>query len=70
MVDVSIRVATPEELLQDPGLDDASKVELLRRWEFDERQIAVAVEEGMPGPDPPLLQRILQARSVLERRLR
>jgi hypothetical protein len=59
------RFRTPEEVLQDPRLSGPQKVEVLRGWEYDERQIAVAVGEGMPGPEPLLLRRVLKALDVL-----
>jgi hypothetical protein len=33
----------------------------LSRWEYDAAEIAVAVEEGMPGEDNGLLRRIMLA---------
>jgi len=40
----------------------AQKVEILRRWEYDAAEVAVAVEEGMPDrDDEDLLRRILLA---------
>ena len=61
------RSRTPEDVLRDPRLTDAQRADLLRRWAYDERQVAVAVDEGMPGPDPRLLGRILRALGALER---
>jgi hypothetical protein len=61
------RLRTPEDVRQDPGLTDAQRADLLRRWAFDELQVAVAVDEGMPGPDPQLLGRILRVLGNLER---
>jgi len=60
------RYATPEEILQDPKLSDRQKVERLRRWEYDQREIAVALEEGMSGPEPELLSRIVRALETLD----
>jgi hypothetical protein len=54
---------------QDPSLTDAQRADLLRRWAYDELLVAVAVDEGMPGPDPQLLGRILRALGNLERPL-
>lgn len=56
-----------EDVRQVPGSTDAQRADVLRRWAFDELQVAVAVDEGMPGPDPPLLGRILQVLGELER---
>lgn len=64
-VDPTPRFDTPEALLQAPQLTVRQKLELLRRWEYDQRELAVAVEEGMPGREPELLGRIARARSAL-----
>lgn len=53
--------ATPEEVLGATELPRARKIEILRQWEYDEREVAVAVEEGMPGAEPVLLRRIALA---------
>ena len=53
--------ATPEAVLAHPALSPAQKIEILQRWEYDAADIAVAVEEGMPGAEEPLLRRITLA---------
>ena len=53
--------ATPEAVLAHPALSQAQKIEILQRWEYDAADIAVAVEEGMPGAEEPLLRRITLA---------
>jgi hypothetical protein len=57
--------ATPEELLAQDDLSQQQKIEILRRWEYDASEIAVAEEEGMPGENGDLLQRILLALNQL-----
>ncbi len=57
--------ATPEEVLEHPGLTPAQKIEILRRWQYDAVELDVAVEEGMPGDDDPLLRRIMLALGAL-----
>jgi hypothetical protein len=52
---------TPEEVEQHPDLSKEKKIEILRRWEYDESEIEVAADEGMPGGDSELLQRVLLA---------
>jgi hypothetical protein len=49
----------PEDVLTEPALSRQEKTEILRRWEYDESEIAVAVEEGMPDGESTLLRRIL-----------
>jgi len=52
---------SPEAVLQS-GLSREEKVEILRRWEFDLRDLAVAEEENMGGgEDSALLPRVRQA---------
>lgn len=50
--------ATPEALAAHPALTKAQKIEILERWAYDAADIAVAIEEGMPGAEEPLLRRI------------
>jgi hypothetical protein len=52
---------TPESVLAAAGLTDEQKLEILRRWEYNAAEEAVALEEGMPGDDSGMLRRILQA---------
>lgn len=61
LIDPSSVFATPESVLAHPTLTAAQKIEILRRWEYDAAEIAVAVEEGMPGAEEPLLRRITLA---------
>ena len=57
---------TPEAVLRRHDLSTAEKIEILEAWEFDERELAVAVEEGMSDREPELLSRILGALGRLE----
>ena len=61
MLDPPSVFATPEEVLDHPALTQAEKIEILQRWEYDAAEIAVAVEEGMPGAEETLLRRITLA---------
>lgn len=38
----------PEAVVDRPDLAPAQKAEILRRWEYDAAENAVATEEGMP----------------------
>lgn len=58
------RYATPEAVLE-ADLSTAEKIEILRRWEYDQREQAVAMEEGMGQKEPELLDRIVRARRQL-----
>jgi len=57
---------SPQNILQDQGLTTAEKIQLLRRWEYDERELAVAEEENMAGGPPSRLDEILQALHQLD----
>jgi len=49
----------PEAVARDARLTLEQKIRVLRSWEYDAAEVAVAEEEGMQGPDSDLLQRIL-----------
>ena len=53
--------ASPEEVLAQDTLTGAQKVEVLRCWEYDASEVAVAEEEGMRGPEDDTLERIVLA---------
>lgn len=53
--------ATPEDVAAQAGLTREQKIEILRMWEYDTSEREVATEEGMPGGDGELLQRVLLA---------
>lgn len=53
--------ASPEEVLENAELSRHQKIEVLLHWEYDAAVEAVALEEGMPGQESDLLQRILAA---------
>ncbi len=40
---------TPQDVLRSPQLSRAQKIEILCRWAYDARELAVAEEEGMGG---------------------
>ena len=58
--------ATPEAVRDAPRLSHEDKVDILRRWEYDARELSVAEEEGMGGGEEgPLLDRIEAALHAL-----
>ncbi len=59
--------STPEEVTGHASLDREDKIRILRRWEYDVRDLEVAEEEGMPPADDQegLLKRILGALTQL-----
>ncbi len=52
---------TPECVLSDPRLDREGKRAILKSWEQDERELAVAKGEGMVREEQNMLQRVLRA---------
>ena len=69
MLDPGSVFSTPEEVVRHTGLTREQKVEILRRWEYDAAEVAVAVEEGMPDGESDLLRRILVALESLGYRI-
>ena len=61
LLDPAAVFAVPEDVVGEQSLSKAQKVEILRRWEYQAAEEAVALEEGMPGDDSDLLRRILVA---------
>ena len=61
--------AGPEDVVAHPDLSQEQKIEILRLWEYDATEAAVATEEGMPGGNNGLLQRILTALAALGERM-
>lgn len=60
--------SSPEEVVNHPALEREDKIRILRRWEYDVRDLEVAEEEGMPasGVQPEgLLKRILTGLTTL-----
>lgn len=61
MLDPGSVFASPEALRDQRGLTRQQKIEILRRWAYDARQLSVAEEEGMMGGEPSSLAQILSA---------
>lgn len=64
--DPATQFAAPADIVAAEGLTKEQKIALLRRWEYDANEIAVAVEEGMPGGESRLLQQIAAAIAALD----
>ena len=56
----------PEDVLSCEGISQDMKIEILRRWEYDARELGVAEEEGMIGGPPSLLHRVQEALRSLD----
>ncbi len=73
MIDVKMAMLAPTMVFEDPmnvvanvELTRDQKIEILRRWEYDARQLEVAEEEaGMAVRRPEMFDRVLQALHTL-----
>jgi hypothetical protein len=55
----------PEEVLRREDLTREQKILILRRWEYDARELETASDEGMRGESPEILDRVLNALRAL-----
>lgn len=51
----------PEAVVNREDLTKEQKIEILRRWEYDASEVAVAEEEGMIADRPLMLRRVVLA---------
>ncbi len=66
MLDPTSVFKYPEEVVASDELNLVQKIEILRRWEYDARQLEVAEEEaGMAVLRPDMFDRIVQALHTL-----
>ncbi len=73
MIDVKTAMLDPTMVFEDPmnvvandELTRDQKIEILRRWEYDARQLEIAEEEaGMAVLRPEMFDRVLQALHTL-----
>ncbi|MBU1397104.1 MAG: hypothetical protein KKE84_13325 [Gammaproteobacteria bacterium] len=63
--DPALASASPQEILNHPGLTREEKIELLRSRQYDAAEIAVAEEVGMQGPESDPMRDILLALAQL-----
>ncbi len=74
MIDVNTAMLDPTMVFKDPKdvvanveLTRDQKIEILRRWEYDARQLEVAEEEaGMAVRQPDMFDRVVQALHALD----
>ncbi len=57
---------TPKEVLLTEDISRDQKIEILRRWEYDTRELVVAEEVNMAGLEPDILDEILAALHALD----
>jgi hypothetical protein len=55
----------PEDVLRRGDLTREEKILILRRWEYDARELEIAADEGMRGETPDRLDRVLNALGAL-----
>ena len=65
LVDPAAVFRTPQGVLDARDLSRQQKIEILRRWEYDVREVLVAEEENMPGPLGVGLDEVLKALHAL-----
>ncbi|MEQ9490977.1 MAG: hypothetical protein RIM72_18525 [Alphaproteobacteria bacterium] len=51
----------PDQVVAASGLTEAQKIEVLRAWELDARQLMNATEENMPGGEESKLDSVLDS---------
>lgn len=61
ILDPSSVFKTPDEVLHSNQLSTEEKIRVLRRWEYDARELSVAEEENMTGNDINMLEAVLKA---------
>lgn len=59
---------SPEDLLEEPSLKKAQKIELLKRWKYDAQEISDATGEGMIGENNDMVHRVSLALESLEQK--
>lgn len=66
MFDPTTVFRNPDEVLLREDMTREQKIEVLRRWAYDARQLQVAEEENMGGQQPDILDEILCALHALD----
>lgn len=61
LVDPAAVFTTPDEVVTTEELSTDDRIRILRRWEYDARELTVADEENMPGDSTALLDQVLAA---------
>ncbi|MGM0450348.1 MAG: hypothetical protein ACQERE_05950 [Pseudomonadota bacterium] len=61
LVDPASEFGTPEDVVTAEGLSTDDRIRILRRWEYDARELTVADDENMPGDSTLLLDQVLAA---------
>jgi hypothetical protein len=62
LLDPAAVFGSPEEVERDARLSQEDKLAILKSWEEDARELAVAEDENMAGGEPSRLQEVVAAR--------
>ena len=55
LIDPASVYSNPMAVVNDGSLANARKIEILKHWEYDAREMEVAEEEGLPARSPQCL---------------
>ena len=61
LLDPASEFSCPADVCMEISLTRDQKIQILRRWEYDARELEVAEEENMGGGDPDVLDEVLAA---------
>lgn len=61
LVDPASEFDTPEDVVTAEGLSTDDRIRILRRWEYDARELTVADDENMAGDSTLLFDQVLAA---------
>jgi hypothetical protein len=50
----------PDDVFEESSLSREQKIRILRRWEYDARDLEVAEEENMGGGPPSMLDEVIK----------
>jgi hypothetical protein len=64
--DPAAHFTDPAAVLDTAGWTTEQKIAVLRQWEYDGSDRDLAAEEGMPGPESVLMQKIAAALVTLD----
>lgn len=65
LLNPTMAFSEPGDVVNETSLTTEQKIQILRRWEYDARELEVAEEENMAGGPPDMLQQVLTALSKL-----
>ena len=61
LIDPALVFSNPADVLHNNELSRGQKIQILQRWEYDVRELQVAEEESMRGPQSVSLDTVLNA---------